>query len=194
MSLRPRQSMTARLIDGKAAAALRCAPGSRRGREVPGARGRAPAWPSCWSARIRPARSTSAPRARRRSKPAWTSFEHKLPPTRDRGRAARADRSTLNADEGRRNPGPAAAAGHIDADKVLTSDRSGQGRRRLPPGQRRAAGDRPRGASSPARRSAASSCCEASSGDLGARTRWSSAAPTSSASRWRCCCSAIIAP
>ena len=59
---------------------------------------------------------------------------------------------------------------HIDANKVITRDRPRQGRRRLPPGQRRAAGDRAATASSPARRSAASSCSSAELGDLSGKT------------------------
>ena len=71
--------MSAAIIDGKAFAE-RPARARRRGRSglrraAPAAR---PASPSCWSARIRRARSMSAPRARRRSRPGWQSFEHRL--------------------------------------------------------------------------------------------------------------------
>ena len=52
-----------------------------------------PAWPWCWSARIRRARSMSAPRARRPSAAGMESFEHRLPDTIAPGRAARPGRT-----------------------------------------------------------------------------------------------------
>ena len=100
-------------------------------------------WRWCWSARIRHRRSMSAPRARRRSRPAWRASSTACPPTPAQDDAARAGRRAQRRSGGRRHPRPAAAARRISTSSaVITADRSRQGCRRLPPGQCRAAGDR----------------------------------------------------
>ena len=89
---------------------------------------------------------------------------------------------------GRRHPRPAAAAGADRRDAGDRRDRPGQGRRRLPSDQCRPARDRPatrwslHAARLPDAAQAASSATSPGS------TRSWSAAPTSSASRWRSCC------
>ena len=95
---------------------------------------------------------------------------------------------------GPRHPGAAAAAQADRSAGGARRHRSGQGRRRLPCRQRRPARDRrpgagalhaarlPDAAEGPPRRS------------LGQARRRASAAPTSSASRWRSCCWARTAP
>jgi hypothetical protein len=69
-----------------------------------------PASRSCWSARIRRARSMSAPRRARRSKLGFHGVEHKLPATTSQDRAAGADRPAQRRPRGPRHPGAAAAA------------------------------------------------------------------------------------
>ena len=74
--------MTARRIDGKAAAAALARARRARGRRLSSARPAArPALPPCWSAKIRRARSMSAPRARRRPKPGWRASRTACPTT-----------------------------------------------------------------------------------------------------------------
>ena len=122
------------------------------------------------------------------------SFEHTLPGDARRGGAARPDRPAQRRPRGARHPGAAAAAGSDRPRQGDRRDRARQGCRRLPRHQCRAAGDRRQGhgalhaarlpdaAQGPTRR------------PVGPARRWSSGAPTSSASRWRPCCCARTAP
>ena len=104
-----------------------------------------PALPRCWSARIRRAPSMSAPRARRRVEAGMESFAHNLPADDQRGRAARPGRAAQR--RSARSTGSSSSCRcrrRSTRTRVHRRDRPGQGRRRLPPGQRRPARDRPR--------------------------------------------------
>ena len=133
-----------------------CAPASPpRCRPSPTRPAARPASRWCWSARIRRARSMSAPRARRPRPPAWRASRTASPPTR-REDALLALVARLNADE--RVDGilvQLPLPPQIDETRGDRRDRSGQGRRRLhhatmPAGSRSA-----RRGWCPARRSAA---------------------------------------
>ena len=78
---------------------------------------------------------------------------------------------------------------HIDETHGDRGARPGEGRRRLPSGERRAALPRPAERSCPARRSGSCACSPSTGSSSRARAPSSSAARASSASRWRTCCS-----
>ena len=148
-------------------------------------RPRARARRRCWSARTRPARSMSAPRARRRSKPGWRASRTRSPPTpREAELLALVDR--LNADPAVDGilvqlPLPP----HIDANTIILAidpDKDVDGFHPVNAG-RLAIGLPGFVPCTPL------GCLHAAQGRAWrprrATTRWSSAARTSSASRWR---------
>ena len=153
-------SAMARIIDGKAiAASLRAEVAGEVATLVARARRASRASPWCWSATIRPARSMCATRRSRRAEVGMRSFEHPAAGD-DRRRPSCSTRiARLNAD-------PPSTASWCSCRcrrrsthrAVIERDRPGQGRRRLPPGQRRAAASRGCRGSCRARRSAACSC------------------------------------
>ena len=117
------------------------------------------------------------------------SFDHRLPATASEAELLALVAAAQRRPGGARHPGAAAAAAADRLARGDRGDRSGQGRRRLSPGQCRPAGDRAAGARAlhAARLHACwpRRCIARSPG----WRRWWSAAPTSSASRWRSCCS-----
>ena len=185
--------MTAYVIDGKAIAAkvradvaADVARSSRSTALRPGSR-----W--CSSARTRRARSTCATRPSRPSRsacsPSSTSCAEDTPEQALLDLVAKLNRRPERA----RHPRAAAAAQAHRQREGAGSDRPGQGRRRLPPDERRPARRSASARWRRARRSARSSWPSRCSTICRASTPSSSAAPTSSASRWRSCCCARTA-
>ena len=182
--------MTARRIDGKAAAAGAARRGSPR--EVArfrAATGRAPG-PGGRAGRRRPGQRGLCPlqgQGDARSR-AWRASSTSLPAdTSEAELLALVDR--LNADPAVDGilvqlPLPAQIDDRQGHHPRSTPTRTSTASTRSTPAGWRSGST----ASSPARRSAASICSRPSSATLPAWTRWSSAARTSSASRWRCCC------
>ena len=131
------------LIDGNALARKIRAEVAGRTAALEG-QGRAAArWPSSWSATIRPARSTCGTRSTTATRPACSSMLERYPADMTEARPAGAHQRAQRRPARPRHPGAAAAA---QAHRRPQGDRdhlAGQGRRRLPRGQRRRADGRP---------------------------------------------------
>ena len=100
----------------------------------------------------------SAPRARRRARRGWRASSTGSPPRPARPTCSRWSTASTPTPRSTASSSSCRCRRQIDANTGHHPHRPRQGRRRLPPGQRRAARDRARRASSPAPRSAASNC------------------------------------
>ena len=168
----------------------RCATGwPARRRSSSRRTGHVPGLVTSWWVRIRPRRCTSGARASAAARSGMASFHEPLPATASQDEVLDAvDR--WNADD--RVDGilvQAAAARRASTSSRCSTDRPGQGRRRLPPAERRPAGARTSPRCAPCTPAGVMELLRRH-GHPGRRapTRWSLAARTSSASRWRCCC------
>ena len=139
--------MTATIIDGKAIAAELARQDRRRRRaRHQGARATSRASRWCWSARIAASSVYVRSKAKAVAEAGMRAFDHKLPAATSEAELLALIAEAQRRRQRQRHPGAVAAAAADRRAQDHLRHRSGQGRRRLPPAQCRAAGERPAGA------------------------------------------------